>query len=270
MKKRSRLVPAVFVAVDVALSAGGWQLASSSPAGADPNNCENSSEPHCYAQALFNQQAGATGLLTGIFGQWHDNNMSPGASGPGVYNHIDSEEWFIVDSTGYVETGLFNGYPWWGGNNCGSGTCTAYMQFWGETAPNNGVQTLYTIGSPISPDGVNHSYQISRASIRGDWKVFLDGNTVGFSAATLDSGDWKGWQQQIGGELQSPSVSKPAGIFADTFDMYADGIDANGHFFAYGNATSPPNAINIEPGPPSSCFHNQVYAPSEYSWNKHC
>ena len=188
--------------------------------------------------------------------------MSPGLSSAIQINHINSETWFFLDNNSYIEEGLYNG---WEGNFQGGLQTTAYQQFWADISPGYyGVFYEHTIQN-ISPDGVNHSYQISRAPTFPNWNIYVDGNYVNVSTVT-QSADWKGYNQQVGGELQSNSVSSPPGSFADTFDMSVAGVNSAGQFFTYGSGF--PTGTYVDA--PGSCFNGQVLNSSEYAWNKHC
>ncbi len=179
--------------------------------------------PHCYSVQSYDQ---SSSQLTGVYISQHNNNMNPGGSSAAAPYHITSETWFTLgngpdsSTNDYIETGLLDGYEFWSDGSC---HCGAYAMFWADTRGDTGTQWQHTIAN-VSPDGTNHSYQISRGPSPNTWYIFVDGNRVGTSTALRS---WIGYRMDVGGELYNPSTSQP-GSFADTFDIYRQIINASG------------------------------------------
>ncbi len=219
-------------------------------AGTTGQGCEeyNGGDPHCYSVAAF------YGTLTGAWGEWKDENMSPGPSSTPNSNHIDSEFWLGLTNGAYIEIGIFNGFENEPEHYMGGCGCGAYGQFWADTTTHE-IQWVHFIYN-ISPDGAWHTYEIQRAGTRNYWNLYIDYNLVGTST---DTEDWTGEEQEIGGELQAPYVDYPEGSFANTYNMYVEGKNSGGEWYSYGK----PNAYTI-----SSGFNAQVYGNDEFSWNE--
>lgn len=209
---------------------------------------ESCSPNHCYSIAQFN------GLLTGVWGEWLDENMNPGSSSASAPFHITSENWFLLNNGSYIETGLANGYQFTT-NTTGSCSCVTYGFFWADTNP-NGVQWVH-YGNDITPDLNNHTYEIQRAGTTNDWNIFLDYNLVGLSTATQT---WNGTAQQVGGELYATAVNNPAGSFANTFNQYVQGENSSGSWYYYGQ----PSTTQVSAG-----FNGtSAYGNSQWAWNE--
>jgi len=72
-------------------------------AGTTGQGCEeyDGGDPHCYSIAVFD------GTLTGAWGEWPDENVSPGPSSEPNSNHIDSEYWLRLTNGAYIEIGIY-------------------------------------------------------------------------------------------------------------------------------------------------------------------
>jgi hypothetical protein len=223
------------------------QATSSPPAGATYLNCvDGSPYGHCYS---FAHNTGTT--LAGIWGEWHDNYLTPGTSNSSHPWHISAEQWFKLTNGAEVEEGILNGYQYWGG--C---SCEAYAQVWADTT-SAGVQYLHTIDT-LSPDGDNHSYQISRAPTTNDWYIFLTGNADGESTVTES---WQGPQEDVGGELYANSIYTPSGSESTTFTMYVEGENTSGNWITW-------DITNTHDTYADAGFNGTSWSTSEWSWNK--
>jgi len=215
--------------------------------------------PHCYSVEKY---VGAQGSLTGLWFQESDNNMSNGNTGASPYYHINSEGWYLENAVGsttdYIEVGLTNEYEGSANGYVGSTcSCLAYAQFWADThytAPGVYTQWEHLITN-LTPDGVNHTYQIVRGATANHYNIELDGNVVGSSGAT---NQWAGSQVAVGGEYYGPYVDW-GGSFANTFDIYHKTYNSTGgvEFWPAVSGTQ------VDPG-----FNARLWnGNNTYSWN---
>lgn len=241
------LLTAMVLLVSLLTLAG---FSSVAVAGTTGQGCEehDGGDPHCYSAAIFD------GNQAGVWGEWADEDMSPGPSSTSNSNHIDSEMWLDLTNGAYIETGLYNGFEDGFEHETGGCGCGAYAQFWADTTAKE-VQWEHWVYN-ITPNKHWHSYEIQRAGATNHWNIYIDYSLVGTST---DTEDWTGKDQVVGGELQAPYVDDPSGSYADTYNMYVEAENASGEWYKYGK----PNGYDIYSG-----FNAQIYGNSEFSWNE--
>lgn len=237
----------------IALSVVGIVMAALNLQSAAPASASVGCAGHCYSTARFD------GSVTGIWGRWNRNYMSPEVSNDPA-EFINSEMWMGLPSGNWVETGLRNGYTVNGQWNTydGSCNCNAYSVFWGDQEPVTGpFPPIYWrhIIANVSPTGQTDTYQISRAATVNQWNIYWNGNPVGLSTVTQA---WTGSRQSVGGEYSG--VTSARGV-ADTFAMEVKYINGSGQAVSWGG----PSSTTVTPG---AGMWGSSPGASRWSWNK--
>jgi hypothetical protein len=167
-------------------------------AGAANQNCLN---PHCYS-VKFDSYTAAAGVLDNL----NNNNLTPGGASASKPYFFNSETWLANTGAGggWVETGISNGWNFT--LNTGA---YAYFEF---DQNNSGGDSGWYYYDYTTPNGTNHTTQISRAVTPYFWAVYLDG---ALEAVSGNDGFWTG-QPQVGGELYSNLSNEHADTFNQT------------------------------------------------------
>jgi hypothetical protein len=226
------------VAIVTAVLAG----VAAAPAAQAATSCIN---PHCYSIGILDRSDD----FTGIYGEWHSNNMYLADSDYAYGGHINSEMWLVMPNGTWVEEGLRNGID--PGDPCG---CTAYEVFWADASTSGNFSRHYIAN--VAPDGTDHSYVIQQGSGVNTWDVYYDGAYQGTSTVT---GSWTGHEQQVGGEVQVNDLST---AWCDWFEMTSDFRDGAGNWYLSNGGASVPTQ-QVDPG-----FTGYWYN-SDWIWWKH-
>ena len=202
--------------------------------------------PHCYSVGLLYRSD-----FTGIYGEWHSNNMYLSNADYPSGSHINSEMWLSTNTTGstWVETGIRNGID--PGDPCG---CTAYEVFWADESSGGNFARHYIAN--VSPDGTDHSYIIQRGSSANRWDVYYDGYLQGTSTVT---GSWTGYRQAVGGEVQVNDLST---AWCDWFEQTSEFRDGAGNWYLSVGGASVPTQ-EVDPG------FTGYWVNSDWVWWKH-
>ncbi|HEY3843143.1 MAG TPA: hypothetical protein VGL48_07810 [Acidimicrobiales bacterium] len=182
------------VFVLVALIAGFFSLFGANPSFSMSQNC---TATHCYS-VKYDSYTAAAGSIDNL------NNMylTPGSASASSPFFFNSENW-IGNGNGWVETGIVNGW-----NFAYNEGAYAYFEF---DATTSGHESGWWYYDYTTPDGTNHTTQISRSPSANVWYVYFDGNLV---AGSQNVGFWTG-QPIVGGECYCNTT----GEYADTFSQ---------------------------------------------------
>jgi hypothetical protein len=230
---------AVRAAAAIALVAG--VIGIGDPASAVQVNCLS---PHCYSIMLMNTSQ----QMTGVYGDWNANYMTPGSSSSSNPWFTTAEMWLKNPSnpTGaWVEAGLANDWTVNGFN--------AYDAYWADSGPSGYWEHLI---ENTTPNGVNRKFQISRAGPVNQWNIFYKagaGNMANIGLST-NSTFWSTNQMDTGAEFFNNSPLARA----DNFHMNVRAIDGNGISVLW-----PGQVYSIHSG-----FDGYSYSQSTWDWHK--
>lgn len=190
-------------------------IAVAGPASASAN-CPSSS--HCYSLLR-----GTGTTFYGAYGTWARTYMK--ATGASTTNKqwMNSEMW-AVNGSAWVETGLTQGYLAPAGG-VGYYAYAAYMT-------TGGTYREHSFGKVTQNASTTDEYQISRGPSTNVWNVYFDGTLF----RTPSVGFWTVPRIDMGGEVNSTNAS------ANTFTMYAKGINSSGSRVNLGTETTSVNS----------------------------
>jgi hypothetical protein len=226
MARRRTWVAAVAL---VAAIAGVVAVVLPVPAGAFSGNC---SPYHCYSIDWDTRGYAFAGTLV----EQHNSYMTPGNGG----GDINSEQWLVSAGGAWAEAGLKNGWD----PNYGR---YAYGWFWADSTDGGRTQWLYP---QFSPDGTDHTIQISWGPCCYTFNVYIDG----VHRATTRNVRFQYGQPQWGAEL----MGTPTNAHADTFNQYLSVVNSSQH--VVGGSV-------VNPGSVHAGMNGVSWASNEWSWN---
>ena len=167
-------------------------------------------------------------------------NMKSGPASFADANHIDSEMWVQLDSSGnhYIEAGILDGFerpdnyhycftslhqceyysfePGNGGSStCVVSGCGAYELFWADTSVAGGTQYQYLhVVRFLSPNPGAREYIRIYYSGGGDWVISLSGAYTYTGISTIESAYHQTKYVVWGGEYEGPKNNGECGALA--------------------------------------------------------